>query len=173
MNSLPRNLRQEVKEEAENLEALGFEFTGIRANGHLGFAHPDHGKRDLPYSPSERQRWRDNSRAQTARQMGITKTELELRCGIRQEKRMGPKIRRRRNDEGRRARTFQTVEREQPKPDRVGTPRERLAEIAQEIGAATQGLNYASGDEYDSLLSELARLRSEYCQLEADSKEAA
>lgn len=100
----------------------------------------------------------------------MTKRQLEVRLGMRQEKRRGPRRRRQVNEAGRRARTF-SVEREStPPPERVGTVRERMAEIAEEIGSATQGLKTAVGDDYASLLGELSRLRGEYCQLEHDHK---
>lgn len=162
-----------VTEEAVRLSELGWvEVPG--GSGHRAFTHPDHGRISLPNTPQDEERWRQNFRTRVARAMDLTRTEVDARLGIRRRgQRSGPKIRRKRNEAGRAARTFTVVKDEKPKPERVGTVAERMESIANEIAAVDQGLNYAAGDEYDSLLSERARLRQEYMQLDADRKAAA
>jgi hypothetical protein len=170
MRQLPKFNYPEVREAARDLQKLGFEYVDMGARGHPLFEHPRYGKYSLALTPRDPGQWLKGFRGNVARQMGITRIDLERRLGIYQEKRKGPRRRSQRNEAGRRMRRFPVVPKTTPPPQRIGTVQGRMAEIAEEIGAATQGLKTAVGGDYDSLLDELSRLRSEYCQLEHDAK---
>jgi len=161
----PRSKDNRVNQMAGHLAELGWEYLRV-SGGHLVFTHPKYGKTQLPYSPSETQRWFHNKLSELAKQIGCTTLELKVRLGLSQPRRKGPKVRRQRNEAGVKARSFAAPTKQfKPGPERVGTLAERRKEIADEIGAVAQALNYAQGDEYDSLLEEHTRLRGEYCQL--------
>jgi len=160
----------EIREAANQLRQLGFEYVGN--SGHPQFEHSDHGKISLALTPSDRKRWSQNFRSNLAKQIGISKHQLEMRLGIRQEKRQGPRVRRQRNEEGRRRRTFGN----KPPPSAVASlPRpktgpERFEELPDLIAKANHAVNTALPGSlaYKRALSEVAQLRAEYMQLEAD-----
>lgn len=161
-----------VREAAGWLLSLGFEYTGQSGQNHPTFRHPAHGRISLPLTPSDR-RWQGAFLTRLARRMGTSKGGVELRLGLRERKRQGPRPRRERNEAGRRARTFSVVRDQGQHTERGGSLTERLQEVAEEIRADTQRLNIAVGAEYERLRSSLARLRQEYLQLEADLRGAA
>jgi hypothetical protein len=165
MSSSPRFPNPVAKQKASWLRRFGWECSGVAGSGHFLFEHAEYEPIEISCTP--KRSGLDATLAEIGRKTGKTKREVQIALGLRNESRKSPRRKRSRNEAGRRARTFTTVTKAKPAiPVRVGTPKERLTEIAQEIGAVDQGLNHAMGDEYDSLLSERARLRHEYCQLE-------
>ncbi|TXH49114.1 MAG: hypothetical protein E6Q97_23325 [Desulfurellales bacterium] len=172
---LPAAIGGEVREEVRLLQRLGFEYVGRTSSSHLEFRHPEFGKTELPSSPSD-YRWRENSRGLLARQLGISKAELEIRGGVRNRKRTGPKVRRQRNDAGRQARRFHVVRDEAPRvPVRRGTPQERMQEIVRDREAAEARQLQAAPDSpaYMCALDDIARCRREWLEAEAAMKAAA
>lgn len=167
----PSFSRKDVREEASFLLDLGFEYVGQRS-GHPTFEHSDFGKIRLPLTPSESQHWRHNHRHRLAGLLGISKRELELRLGIRQEKRHGPKVRKQRNEEGRRARTFAS----KPPPSdlnsapKLPTPTDRFKELPDLIARANHAVNTSvpGSLDYQRALTEAAQLRAEFMQLETE-----
>ncbi len=170
--NLPNGLDREVRDEATHLAALGFTYEGIGRNGHLHFFHTDYGKTELPFSPSRK--FKDAHRSEVARKMGISKQELELRLGLRQPKREGPKIRRERNEAGRRARRFEVVRDEPQQPVRIGSPRERREQAVKDRIAAEQRQYMAEPGTpaYNCALDDFKRCQREIMQLEAEERAA-
>jgi len=160
-----------LREMRGHLSALGFELERRSGNEHELWTHPEFGTETLAFSSSRK--WRDNKFNSIAQKLGLSKPELEVRLGVRSANHRGPKKTRRRNDAGRKARRFTAVKDETAAPSvRIGTPKERMAEIAEEIRAVTLGLNTVAHDseEYWSLLDEDKRLRLEYCEAESAAR---
>lgn len=168
MNRVPNFNYAEVREAAQNLVDCGFEYVDMGTRGHPMFQHPEMGKMSLALTPRNPGRWLYEFRGRLASKLGISRYELELRLGVRQVKRSGPKTKRKRNEAGRAARTFHLYRDEKPRPERVGTVRQRMDAIASEIRALDARMNLATGETYSALLGERVRLRGEYLQLETE-----
>lgn len=170
-----RGQNKEIRAEMEILERLGYSLDPNSPTGLLAFHHPDHGRFVLHATPSD-WRWRENHRAKLAAHMGTTKGELELRLGLRPPKHVGPRVRRERNDAGRQARRFEIVRDVEPKkPARIGTPQERMAEIARDRKEAEgrQARAAVGSDAYRCALDDISRCRREWLEAEIAMKAAA
>lgn len=77
--SAPRN--DEVRSELELLERAGHRFESVSGSGHIKVRLSNGKVSFLPSSPSDR-RWRENSRSDVARLLGISKRQLEAEMGI-------------------------------------------------------------------------------------------
>lgn len=174
--TLPAFNVAEVRQAARELMELGFEYVDMGSRGHPLFQHPDYGKYSLALTPRNPGLWLKGFRSNLARQLGITKAELERQLGVYQPKREGPKVRRERNDAGRQARRFHVVRDEAPRvPVRRGTPQERMQEIVRDREAAEARQLRAAPDSpaYMCALDDIARCRREWLEAEAALKEAA
>lgn len=153
---------KEARTAARWLRHLGFQYVGNTGSDHPRFEHPVYGPIDIPSSPSAESL--KPMLREVAHRMGTTKPALERRLGIRQPKRTGPKIRRRRNEEGRRGRVIQLHRDDPPEePRRIGTPQQRLAQLRAEQDEAKARLRLATPGTpaYRCALDDATRLRTE------------
>jgi hypothetical protein len=166
---------KEARQIAQWLKELGWEYAGHTGADHPRFEHPVYEPIDIASSASVPQV--HAALAEIARKMGITKPELEIRLGRRQPKHQGPRVRRTRNEEGRRARRFSVVRDDGPKlpPIRVGTPAERLEHIKRDrVAAEARQMRAGHGTPaYMCALDDIARCRREIAQTQTELEEAA
>ena len=166
---------KEAKQLGDWLKDLGWQYIGISGAGHPRFDHPEHGLIDIACSASSAQTL--PALREMARKMGVSKLELEVRLGIRQPKHQGPRVKRERNEAGRKARRFTVVRddgSDQP-PVRVGTPAERIEEIKRDrVAAEGRQMRADHGSPaYMCALDDIARCRWEVAQTLTELEEAA
>lgn len=107
-------MNSEVRKELQRLQGIGWTVSDT-GRGHPLVQHPEWGQVVFPATPSDH-RWLQNSRAQVARAMGISKHELEVRLGVAQRKSDRPKSKRRRKRQ--RRSPLLVTDRNPPEPER-------------------------------------------------------
>lgn len=92
--AFPKRLspNKEVREEAETLRSLGFDYDGEDSRGHLCFDHERYGEIVLPCTPSAFH-WRKAFRHRLARSMGFNRHQLECKINGQPVSRSEPKKR--------------------------------------------------------------------------------